>query len=759
MERRIIVVQGLVQGVGFRPFVHHLAQKHRLGGLVRNSAGAVHIEVEGDPSDLDHFLTELASRPPSLARIERIAWQSAAVRGTRSFSIEESRGEGEAPVAIAPDLAPCTDCWREFHDPNDRRYRYPFLNCTNCGPRLTIITGAPYDRVRTTLAHFPLCPDCQREYHDPGDRRFHAQPIACPACGPRLELRDAAGRPQDDPHPLAIVASLLLRGQIGAVKGVGGYHLVCDARSETAVAELRRRKHREQKPLAIMVADTESARAFADVSSAERELLESQRRPIVLLRRRPGADVAWSVAPGNPYLGVMLPPSPLHEMLADAVGRIPLVMTSGNQSDEPIATDDDDACERLRGIADFFLTHNRPIHVRCDDSVTRVIDGVELPIRRSRGETPCPMALPRPCSVPTLAVGGQLKAVFALGRDRQAILSHHLGDLDHLAAWRAFERDLRLYEELFRFQPRVVVHDLHPDYLTTRYAEERARRDGLMRLAVQHHHAHLASCLAEHGWHEPAIGVTFDGTGYGTDGAIWGGEFLVGDDSRFYRAAHLRYVPMPGGEKAIREPWRMALAQLRDARTSLPAWEHALEDAPVSMVERLLERPVACPITSSMGRLFDAVASLVGLARHVSHEGQAAMQLEWLAEGAAEVGQYPFDLVEGEGTLVIDTRPLIAAVAHDIQQKVDPAIVARRFHDGIARMVADVCRRLRESTGHNTVVLTGGVFQNALLTRACVSRLQAAGFCVLRHQRVPPGDGGLALGQLAVAAAILSGAS
>jgi hydrogenase maturation protein HypF len=753
VERRIITVGGLVQGVGFRPFVYRLAQRYRLAGSVHNCAGSVRIDIEGPPKNLDQFLHDLTTDVPPLARIDEFTWQPATVQGSRSFQIESSTSVAEGPIRIVPDLAPCNECLRELFDPTDRRFRYPFLNCTHCGPRLTIITGAPYDRCRTTLAEFPLCPDCDREYHDPTNRRFHAQPIACPACGPRLILGDAEGRVLTDADPLTAFAAAIRVGKIGALKGVGGYHLVCDARSESTVVELRRRKQREEKPLAVMVADLAQAESLAAVTPLERELLVSPRRPIVLLRRRLPSPLAPSMAPGNPYVGLMLPPSPLHELLAEAVGRIPLVMTSGNRSDEPIATDDAEARQRLDKIADLFLMHNRPIHVRCDDSVTRVIDNIELPIRRSRGQAPNTLALPRPCPMPILALGGQLKAVFALGRDQQAILSHHLGDLDHMPAWLAYQRDLQLYEELFDFRPRWLVHDRHPDYATTRYALDRASQEGVERLAVQHHHAHLASCLADNGLDETVIGVTFDGTGFGTDGAIWGGEFLVGDYRDFDRAAHLRYVPMPGGEQAIREPWRMALAHLRDAEVDLPSWEARLTPRARRIIEQMLARRLQCPMTSSVGRLFDAVASLVGLADRVSYEGHAAMKLEWLATDAQDTRTYPFELHQRGGTLEIDTRPLIAAVARDVQQSVDSARIAWRFHQSVVRMIVEVCRRLREVTGRNAVVLSGGVFLNAWLTQRSVAELRAAGFRVYRHRQVPPGDGGLCLGQLAIAAA------
>jgi hydrogenase maturation protein HypF len=578
----------------------------------------------------------------------------------------------------------------------------------------------------------------------------------------------------------------LRNGHIGALKGLGGYHLACDARRNDVVAELRRRKHRDEKPFAVMVADVDAAATLCEVSPAERELLASPRRPIVLLRKRPTCDIADEVAPGNPFLGVMLPYTPLHHLLLRAVG-IPLVMTSGNRSDEPIAYEDDDALARLADIADLFLTHDRPIHVRCDDSVTRIVAGEELPLRRSRGYAPQPVELPFECRRPILAVGGQLKATFALGRGRHAFISHHLGDLDHYAAYQAFERDVELYEQLFAVRPEVIAHDLHPDYASTGYARRREQA-GVQLVAVQHHHAHMAACMAEHGLLGPVIGVSFDGTGYGTDGAIWGGEFLFGDYRGFRRAAHLRYVGLPGGDAAIREPWRMAVAHLKDAGAENAALRVRTAPREYRLIETMLDRRLQSPPTSSAGRLFDAVAALAGVRDRVSYEGQAAVELEWLATGVATDGLYPFELVSGSsgGEVVgwwggeqqvttrppdhltaspphhlttspphqIDTRPLIRAVTADVAAGTAAAVIGRRFHSTVVEMIAAVCGRVRANTGLATVVLSGGVFLNALLTREACERLTVDGLRVYRHRLVPPNDGGLSLGQLAIAAAV-----
>jgi hydrogenase maturation protein HypF len=578
-------------------------------------------------------------------------------------------------------------------------------------------------------------------------------------CGPRLDILDANGKRIDASDPLVRFVAALRAGQIGALKGLGGYHLVCGAHAEAAVSELRRRKHRDEKPFAVMVRDVAASEALCAVSAAERELLLSPRRPIVLMHKRAVVGVAEGVAPRNPYLGVMLPYTPLHHLLVRAMEGAPLVMTSGNRSDEPITYDDHDALQRLAGIADVFLTHNRPIHVRCDDSVTRIVLGRELPLRRSRGYAPQPVSLPLECPRPVLAVGGQFKGTFALGRGNHAFLSHHLGDLDHFEAYQAFVRDIEIYQQLFAIQPELIAHDLHPDYASTRYARERMSGAPVRLVAVQHHHAHLASCMAENGLTEPVIGVSFDGTGYGLDGAIWGGEFLIGDYRRFRRAAHLRYVGMPGGDQAIREPWRMALAHLRDADESTELLQGRLPPVALRTVEKMLERRFNTPFTSSAGRLFDAIAALAGVRDRVSYEGQAALELEWLATSVAADRTYPFDLAEvqeGEppgAIILIDPRPLIRAVAEDVGRGIDAARIGRRFHSTMVELIAAVCDRLREATGLGAVVLSGGVFMNALLTREATARLGEDRFRVYRHRLVPPNDGGLSLGQLAVAAA------
>ncbi len=757
MDRRAIAIRGIVQGVGFRPYVYGLACDLRLNGFVKNSAGGVLIEVEGETPSLDRFLAALTTRPPPLARVDELSWSTRPPRGDPSFCIEPSEFADSGSIFISPDIATCDDCVAELFEPANRRFRYPFLNCTNCGPRLTIITGSPYDRDRTSMASFAMCAECRAEYHDPGDRRFHAQPTACAVCGPRLRLLDHAGDPIACDDPVAWTAQALVAGKIAAVKGLGGYHLTCSATDDRAVTELRSRKRRDEKPFALMVADLAAAREICEVSPVEADLLSSERRPIVLLRRRSGGFVAGAVAPGNPWLGVMLPYTPVHHLLLREISGTPLVMTSGNRSDEPIAYKDEGAIERLTEIADFFLAHDRPIHIRCDDTVTRFVAGDELPLRRSRGHAPQPIRMPVECCVPTLALGGQMKATFALGRGHHALISHHIGDLDHYEAARSFDRAIDHYERLFDVRAELLVHDLHPDYATTRYALHEARSRTTM--AVQHHHAHMASCMAENGLDEPVIGVTFDGTGFGLDGTIWGGEFLVGDYVAFRRTGHFRPVRMPGGERAIREPWRMAAAYLADAGLGVQSAVTDGTSAALGAVEQMLARGFNAPYTTSAGRLFDAIAALAGVRQQVGYEGQAAIELEWLASGIPADEVYPFDMIEtADGStafksIVLDMRPMIVRVNEEVREGVSAAVIARRFHSTMVELIARACGRLRAASGLDAVVLSGGVFMNALLTAETLARLRSDGFRAYRHRQVPPNDGGLSLGQLAVAAA------
>lgn len=753
-QRRSIAVQGTVQGVGFRPFVYGLACAYDLRGTVRNDTTGVVIDVEGDPSALDAFLQDLTRRAPPLARIERIQVSPADARGYRDFRIVDSQASQERSVFVPVDTATCDACLRELFDPADRRFRYPFLNCTHCGPRLTIIRDVPYDRPRTTMAAFPMCEECRREYEDPGDRRFHAQPTACRACGPRLSLRDAGGREITEGDWIRGAAEALARGLVVAVKGLGGYHLACDAVNPGAVQRLRERKGREAKPLAIMVRSVEEARELCEVGPLEEALLTSRRRPIVLLRRKPGCRVAQEVAPGNRYLGVVLPYTPLHQLLLAAVGR-PLVMTSGNLTDEPIAYRDDDAFRRLAAIADLFLTHNRAIETRCDDSVTRVVYGAEMPLRRSRGYAPEPLLLPLSSRAGVLAVGGHLKNTFCLLRGRYAFLGHHIGDLENLAAYRALVEGVEHYVRLFAIRPEIVGHDLHPDYLSTKFALE---MEGVELVGVQHHHAHVVACMAEHGVTEPVIGVAFDGAGYGTDGAIWGGEFLVADYAGFERAGHLRYVPLPGGDAAVRQPWRAAAAHLFSAFGPTMGGvagrlAGAVEPARWSGVLQMMEKGVASPPTSSVGRLFDAVAAILGLRNEVQFEAQAAMELEMIAEPSAE-GSYPVEFSREGDAWVWEAAPILEGILGDLGRGLPRSEIAGRFHKAVCDAVVEACDRVRRERAISRVALTGGAFQNALLAEGTARALEGRGFDVLRHRRVPPNDGGLSLGQAVAAAAV-----
>lgn len=763
MERRGIHVRGVVQGVGFRPYVYGLASKLSLHGFVKRSTNGLIIEVEGEGASLDRFESELRASPP-LAMLEAISTRRLSVLGEASFRVEDKTPPAR-DLYISPDLATCGDCLAELLNPVSRRYRYPFISCGKCGPRLTIVWAAPYDRAHTTMAGFEMCRDCRREYEDPFDRRFHAQTIGCPVCGPQLSVRDADGRPLSPSDPISYVVGALHAGHIVAIKGLDGYNLVCDAANADAIAELRRRNGHDEKPFPVMVRDPLDAATFCQIAATERALLESAARPVVLLERKLHSKANHhqnthtpdhipaphpSVAAWQPCLGVMLPPTPLEHLLALDMRGKPLVVTGGNRPDETLADDDADAVERLRGLADVFLTDDRPIHFRCPTSVSRIVAGAELPVRRSRGYAPAPLTLPFECPLPILAVGGRSKNTFALGRGRHAFLSQHIGDLNEDAAYARFLRDLELYGELFGIQPEVTAHDLHPDYPSTRYAKS---LESGIRVGVQHHHAHVAACMAEHGLEGPVMGVAFDGAGYGDDGSLWGGEFLVGGYRQVGRAAHLRSVAMPGGDAAIHEPWRMAVSHLFDAgeRASEHPISQRLAREHVKMVERLIAGTQA-PMTSSAGRLIDAVAALIGIRDHSRFDGQAAMQLEWVAAGLPANGSYPFE-IETRDTLVVDTRPLILAIARDVRDGVAPPVVARRFHSTLVDVIVRVSMALRTRTGLDHVVLSGGVFLNAMITREAVERLSAEQFRVFHHRRVPPGDGGLSLGQLAVAAA------
>ncbi|MET7455656.1 carbamoyltransferase HypF [Streptomyces sp. NPDC005574] len=775
-SRRRVTVRGVVQGVGFRPYVYGLATELALAGHVTNTPEGVVAEVEGSCSAVDRFCDRIAAQAPPLARVESVHQVELPAVGDGRFTILASRTDGPVRTLVSPDTATCADCLAELADPADRRHRHPFVNCTHCGPRFTIVTGVPYDRAHTTMAGFPMCAECAREYADPADRRFHAQPVACPACGPRLRLLGPRG-PEGALEGVAgadavgAARALLARGAIVAVKGLGGYHLACDAGDPAAVALLRRRKRRGDKPFAVMARTADDIAHLVRLDPEERGLLESGVRPVVLLRRRTdpvhgagAARPAAAVAPGSPDLGVMLPYTPVHHLLlglpGDPEGPSLLVMTSGNLAGEPIVTDDADALERLAPLADAWLTHDRAIHVPCDDSVVRVLDGKPLIIRRARGYAPLPLTLPFPVG-PALAVGGDLKNAFCLGEGRRAWLSAHIGDMDDLGTQRAFERAEGQLESITGVRPATLVADRHPGYRSAGWAERNAAGRPVVR--VQHHHAHIAAAMAEGGLDgsRPVIGVAFDGTGHGDDGAVWGGEFLLADYDGFTRFGHLAYVPLPGGDAAVRRPYRMALAHLRaagiDWAADLPCTA-ACPPEEQRVLARQLERNLNCVPTSSMGRLFDAVSSLAGVCHRVGYEAQAAVELEAaaLAAPAGEEGTYPFALrtqgPDGDGAVRADPAPVLAAIARDLRAGTRPAVIAARFHRAVTGLVHGLCVRARERHGLDTVALTGGVFANTLLSSACATALREDGFTVVRHHLVPPNDGGLALGQLMIAA-------
>jgi hydrogenase maturation protein HypF len=760
--RRVRVrVTGTVQGVGFRPFVYRLADELRLGGWVLNDTEGVLAEVEGDPAAVERFLAGLRSEAPPLAAVEGVAPTELDPTGETGFAITESESGGEAAAPVTPEAATCDDCLAELRDPGDRRHRYPFINCTNCGPRFTIVRGVPYDRPLTTMAGFEMCELCRAEYEDPLDRRFHAQPNACPRCGPRATLLRGDGDPASNDgaaDAVAAAAAALREGAIVAVKGLGGYHLACRADHEAAVATLRARKHREDKPFALMVAGVAAAREMADLGAEEEAALRGRRAPIVLAPRREGAAVAAAVAPAARELGLMAPYSPLHHLLLGDAGTS-LVMTSGNVSDEPIAFRDSEALRRLGGIADLFLTHDRPIETRTDDSVLRVVAAAgerrPLMLRRSRGYVPDSIELPLECPQHTLACGAELKSTFCVGKGRRAWVSHHIGDLENLETLTSFREGIEHFTELFAVAPRVCAHDLHPDYLSTRYALE---REGVELVGVQHHHAHLAACLAEHGEAGPALGAIYDGTGYGNDGTVWGGELLLGGLAGFERAGHLRPLPMPGGAAAIREPWRMAcswLAEVADPdEPGLPAaLAGAVEPRDWRNCLRVRADARAAPLTSSMGRLFDAVAALCGAPARVNYEGQAAIELEAMAD-PAERDAYELALVDREGgATILDPVPAVAELAAELEAGVAPGLVSARFHNGVAAATAAACAAIAAPAGVETAVLSGGVFQNRPLLERCAGLLAERGLRVLVPHRLPPNDGGISYGQMAVAAA------
>jgi hydrogenase maturation protein HypF len=756
-----IQVRGIVQGVGFRPFVFSQASRHSLRGNVHNNTSGVLIDVEGEAADIARLIEQIKSNPPPRSVVEAVECVNHLPPAHYdAFRIIESDSAGPRVVSISSDIATCQDCLQELFDPGDRRYRYPFINCTNCGPRFTIVEGVPYDRAKTTMREFLMCAECREEYENPLDRRFHAEPIACQRCGPQLSLRDSNGQLISDAgaeDPVIQVRALLLGGKIIAVKGIGGFHLACDALNSEAVSELRRRKYREDKPFAVMAASIEEVRRHCNVSAEEERLLLSERRPIVLLARRDGSPLSESIAPGVSTLGFMLPYAPLHHLLLKDLAR-PLVMTSANVSDEPICYEDPDAMSRLGAIADYFLLHNRRIHIRSDDSVVRVHGGREMILRRSRGYAPAPIKTAFRFERDILACGAELKNTFCLAHDDHAFVSHHIGDLENLETLNSFTRGIEHFSKLFNINPEVVAYDLHPEYLSTKYAL--TLDDDLTRVGVQHHHAHIASCMADNGIDGDVIGVAMDGLGFGSDGRLWGGEFFVSNFVEAQRIAHLDYVPMPGGTRAIREPLRMAAVYLHRAmgdgflKLDLP-YVRELDRSRLITLQKMTATGTNSPQTSSAGRLFDAIAALLRVRDSVNYEGQAAIELEAIADRECGTA-YEFE-TSAEGG-VIKADPIIRGAVEDLLNGVSPAVASAKFHNALANLIASQALRIRDERRLNRVALSGGVFQNILLLRKTTRLLALDGFEVFTHSRVPPNDGGISLGQAAIAnAQIASG--
>jgi len=748
-----IRVRGIVQGVGFRPFVYSLAVNNGLTGWVRNTSSGVEIEICGSQASIEVFRITLQNNPPPMARIDEIISEIIAPNGAEKFEILDSQPQAEGFIPVSPDMATCPDCRRELFDPSDRRYRYPFINCTNCGPRFTIIKDIPYDRPLTTMAPFIMCAACESEYHDPLNRRFHAQPVACPECGPQVWFQSGGKKVANGDDAIQTARRFLKEGKILAIKGLGGFHLACDACNAEAVNELRNRKKRSDKPFALMAASIDTIEKHCRIQPAEKKLLESPQSPIVLLERKPESAIAPEVAPGQHTLGIMLPYTPLHLLLLEPEPGYPdiLVMTSGNLSEEPIAYQDDDADARLSGLADGFLLHNREIHMRTDDSVGRVFEGKPYILRRARGYAPDPLQLSESLP-PILATGAELKNTFCLTNQNYAFLSHHIGDLENYETLQSFEEGIQHYQRLFRVIPEILACDKHPNYLATRYAQERAERENLPLLQIQHHHAHLAACLADNHWtsEESVIGLCLDGTGYGSDSAIWGGEILVGGYKAYQRLFHLKYAPLPGGDLSVRKPARMALAHLWSAGLEWEAEMPPVVD--LCMEERTalrgqLQYRLNTPNTSSMGRLFDAAASMMGIRQTATYEGQAAIEMEALVDGNETAG-YTFELVNDE----IDPSPMWGELIADWHAGLSKGRMAARFHNGVAAVMLEACQNAHQRTGSTVVALSGGVWQNMALLSRVVVLLRQAGFPVLHHKRVPTNDGGLALGQALIAA-------
>ena len=748
-----ISVRGVVQGVGFRPFIYQLAKHHNLRGWVCNTSEDVQIEAEGEAKDIELFTDDLRQQAPPMSHIEDIKVTPGSPQHYDKFEIRPSVAKAGQYQLVSPDIATCPDCLREIFAPTDRRYRYPFTNCTNCGPRFTIIKDIPYDRPNTTMQDFKMCPACQKEYNDPLNRRFHAQPNACPVCGPQLELVDAKGNSVACKDVIKKTTELLKQGKIVAIKGLGGFLLACDATSENSVNKLRQRKNRPAKPLAVMVANINEAKKHCEINAAEEKLLTSPGSPIVLMKWKKESNISKAVALELKYFGLMLPYTPLHHLLLSEVGK-PLVMTSGNLSEEPIAKDNDEALKRLDNIADYFLMHNRDIYARYDDSVMLVENDLPRFARRARGYAPYPIRLPFKARQ-ILGCGAEEKNTFCLTRDNYAFISQHIGDMENMETLEHYVNTIDLYKKLFRINPEIVAHDMHPEYLPTKYAKELAAKEGLKLFPVQHHHAHIAACMADNGLTGQVIGVALDGTGYGTDGNIWGGEFMVVDYKSFKRMAYLEYLPLPGGALAIKKPYRTAVGYLQalgiDLDKRLPLLKQ-VDDNEIKTIQNQVKSNFNAPLTSSMGRFFDAVSALAGIRGVIEYEAQAAIDLETLANDASdETGNYPFSLEKNDNVSMIKIRDLLKAVINDIMQVTPKAVIATRFHNTVAQMILQTCQSIKKKTGLERAALSGGVFQNRLLLRKACALLESAGYEVYTHHQVPCNDGGIALGQVVIA--------
>ncbi|MBU2600358.1 carbamoyltransferase HypF [bacterium] len=771
-----ITVKGIVQGVGFRPYIYRLAKSLSLRGSVYNTSSGVVIEVEGDRNAVKGFVEKFPVSAPPLAKIDNIEIETAQVKKRLPFEIIDSLPEEGRFVPVSPDISICSDCLSEMLSPADRRYQYPFINCTNCGPRLTIIRNIPYDREKTTMSKFQMCADCLAEYSEPSNRRYHAQPNACYQCGPSICLLKNNGSEIESSALIQQATILLQQGNIIAIKGIGGFHLACDATNDTVVQELRKRKGREEdKPLALMLLDLTTVKRYCEVSEEEERLLTASSRPIVLLKKLPNCPISTYIAPNNNFLGIMLPYTPLHYLLFQAIKPkiLALVMTSGNFSDEPLTKDNDEAIKRLGNIADYFLMHNRDIHSRCDDSLTSVLDsketiirrsrgyavspagggkGVEIIIRRARGYAPLPIVLKFSLGQ-ILALGAELKNTFCLTRDNYAFISQHIGDLKNYETLNYYKESIEHFKRLFRIEPEIIAHDLHPDYLSTKFAIELSTLNPqLSTLGIQHHHAHIVACMAENGIDEKVIGLAMDGVGYGTDGNVWGCEFLLTDYFGFERAGHLKYIPMPGGDKATEEPWRMAVSYLYSVygKTLPSRFLKRWGEEKVSFMIKMLKQGINSPLTSSAGRLFDAVAGILGIRNKVNYEAQAAIELEMVAD-EHEISRYEFDVCDKESTLVIDPTKAILGIVRDMDLGLNSSIISARFHNTVIEFALETCRRVRSKTGINKVALSGGVFQNRYLLERIKPRLEKEEFVVILHSKVPSNDGGISLGQAVIA--------